>query len=758
MYAFLGDIYAIRNISNTIFPCVCVMLLSLSEGEASEEEEHAESPVSPHAQLQSSDTEPPSELISRGRARQRDTASERTQSQDSRETPHRSSEETPTTNPEARTNRRMRRRLKASKHTQSRGSRATPHRDILETTTPEDRTNRTPYNLRNQGFKGRKRKRGWPKGRKRKVAVDSITELPSVDTVVVSTAVENSDFTAERKTRSRLREKHSSFSPTDRRSSSRLQSVNSSYGVEGRTVMLQLGLTPVKVVKSPDTVQRHTPLPRANAHLTLRKHAEMGNKRVGVSAGLSGSTDTPESKRTEYIARLRKLDHRRDSEERVEVVEAGLEPPTNRYQLRQRGDVVPDSDGSLCEAVEEEEEMAIQGNRTAGRKRKRWASDKGSAGERGDSPEWALSRKEQATETGTPREGHQEPRHKRRVVFYGSGDSSQERTSSGGSGSGMKKRGRKNKATLREVDKSKFSVNPREGDKRNNGGGGGSGNNTGGAPQRSRRKQVTPRRLVRMVNDRLVLQVYLPQGDNDNDNTSSATVEQKHTIHNKGTTNMDGLSTEHRSGAHVLARTTESSSECEAADDGIFRNLRHGSRTRHHRHNPSMGNHKPRDFSSPSRHKPHPSSLTKPHLPYSTAYHHPHPPTRHRLHPLSSTGHHRVVDLADTHTIEQSQPNSQWDYVAVQTIAEYVKTHSRRSAHHNPQQHSGGSRRGASDIEMSDGQQMMCCSSEEMALATLVHTDVADDDKLSVVSETSPGSSSPVTPALLSMDVLRKRK
>ena len=746
------------------------MLFSLSEGEASEEEEHAESPistVSPRAQLQSSDTEPPSEQRRRGKTRQRDTASERTQTQDSRETSHCSTEETPTTNPEARTNRRMRRRKKAIKRTQSRGSRETPHRSIRETTTPEDRTNRTPYNLRNQRSKGRKRKRGWPKGMERKVVVDSITELPSVDTVVASavvpsTAVENSDFTTERKTRSRLRRTNSS-SPTDRRSISRLQGINSSYGVEGRTVVLQLGLTPVKVVKSPDIVQRHTPLPRANARLTLRKH---GNKRLGGSAALSGSTDTPESKRTEYIARLRQLDHRRDGEERVAVVETGLEPPTTRYQLRQRGDVVPDSDTSLCEAVEEEgeeeeeeedgeeeeEEMAIQVNRAAGRKRKRWASGKGSAGERSDSPERALSRKEQATETGTPREGHQEPRRKRRVVFYGSEDSSQERTSSGGSGSGMRMRGRKNKATLREVDKSKFSVNLREGDKGNNGGGGESGNNTSGAPRRNRRKQVTPRRLV---NDRLVLQVYLPQGDNDNNNTTSATVEHKHTIDNKGTTsgpNTDGLSTEHHSCAHVLAHTTESSSECEAADDGVFRNLRHGSRARHHHHNPSsMGNHKPRYFSSPARHKPH--------SPYSTAYHHSHPPTRHRPRPLSSTGHHRVVDLADTHAIEQSQPNSQWDYVAVQTIAECVKLRSRRSAHHNPRQHSGGSRRGASDIEMSDREQMTCCSSEEeVALATLVQTDGADDDKLSVVSETSPGSSSPVTPALLSLHVLRKRK
>lgn len=301
------------------------------------------------------------------------------------------------------------------------------------------------------------------------------------------------------------------------------------------------------------------------------------------------------------------------------------------------------------------------------------------------------------------------------------------------SGGGSRKSGR------REMSKTavKVSTTPRQGDKvnRSRGGGRESGNLNGGSPRKNKRKQVTPRRLVQTVNDRLVS--FLP----DDHNTTSGAHKQKHTtdtVNNKRASSpkMAGGSTRHHSDVQVFARAKDSSSECEATKEGVIRTQRHGTHTRHHHHKP-----------------PQPSSF----------------------------GQYKVVDLADENTLEQSQPNTQWDYVAVQTVAESTVNMERaRSttlthAGHKRKRQRSSSGWTASDMDMSDHEQVSVktWSSEEVALAPHSHqqlvrnyagggdrpTVVFESSSPAVVFESSSGSSSPILipPALLSLDVLKRR-
>ena len=616
-----------------------------------------------------------------------------------------------------------------------------------------------------------KNKVGWPKGRKRKVGMN---ELAIGDTPAANTVQENSRFTVGKRVSSRLQSRN--FFTARRRRSTRLMSLSISYGIEGRSVMPQLGLIPVKV--SPGTVQFHTPAfhnsatnqqPRGGGvRLVSRRHTEMRNERCQGSAnGVSGSTEP------DYTARLRPRHLKKEEKkERVAGLGAGLEPPpTSRYQLRQMvggRTPVPDSEATTTSQSEAEEEKKVP--RIVRRKRQRSASSQESVRASVDSPEWASSYgKQRKAENGSP--PRHTPRPRRVVVFY----SSQETTGSGG---GSRRRSGGKKAIVEGNRRDEERVSWKEVDTVNNDGGGGEIDNTSeGSPRKSRRKQVTPRRLP--VNDSLLAHVLL---QSDDDCYTISACEQVENTPSKGARgpNMEGGSTEHQLGAHVLAQATGSSSECEATEDGVFRTRRQCSRTRCHHHHPYRpSHHKPHPHPSSFTHKPHPPFAAHPlpsshHSSSSTTHpnppsHHSHPSSHHKSHPHSSTGHHTVVDLADQHMIEQSQPNSQWDYVAVQTVAENTKIKStalRHSAHHNqqPQHGSTRSRRPAgSETEMSDHDHMSAvtyCSSEEVALAHGHHHMAArggGGDKLSVVAETSPGSSTPVTPALLSLDVLGRR-
>ena len=115
---------------------------------------------------------------------------------------------------------------------------------------------------------------------------------------------------------------------------------------------------------------------------------------------------------------------------------------------------------------------------------------------------------------------------------------------------------------------------------------------------------------------------------------------------------------------------------------------------------------------------------------------------------------HRVVNLADPH-VEQSQPNSQWDYVAVQTVAAVQPS----PAH--PVSPTAGRRtrfqcRITSDTD-SDHEHVSLIS-DEVVLVTRDQQAGSGGDRLSVVSESSRGSMSPsVQPALQSIRSLRKQ-
>lgn len=131
--------------------------------------------------------------------------------------------------------------------------------------------------------------------------------------------------------------------------------------------------------------------------------------------------------------------------------------------------------------------------------------------------------------------------------------------------------------------------------------------------------------------------------------------------------------------------------------------------------------------------------------------------------------HHKVVNLADTF-VEQSQPNSQWEYVAVQSAAA-ATTHpvkslptknSSPSKSHSTRNPLRKRRKQMSDVASKHDHVSLvtCSSSEELLLATpdKQKRDIIGSDKLSIVSESSP-SSSPIhmQPALQSIRNLRKR-
>ena len=131
------------------------------------------------------------------------------------------------------------------------------------------------------------------------------------------------------------------------------------------------------------------------------------------------------------------------------------------------------------------------------------------------------------------------------------------------------------------------------------------------------------------------------------------------------------------------------------------------------------------------------------------------PPTPHAF-----TIRHRVVDLADSYT-EFSQPASQWDYVAVQTVAATDKARPATRASHTVPGAGGGGvgtslrRERASEVG-SDPEGTS--ASDEVALASAGKDVRYSSDKHSVVSESSTGSTSPVTrPALKSIYSLRRR-
>ena len=134
--------------------------------------------------------------------------------------------------------------------------------------------------------------------------------------------------------------------------------------------------------------------------------------------------------------------------------------------------------------------------------------------------------------------------------------------------------------------------------------------------------------------------------------------------------------------------------------------------------------------------------------------------TRHQAGPASPA--HRVVDLAGN-SVEQSQPSSQWDYVAVQTIAAAAATNKTAQSPANPSCSLAVSthtpHQGTSDIESEhERTSIFTCSSDEFVMSTQVPRPYSGGDKLSVVSESSPGTLSPqLQPALHFVRRLRKR-
>ena len=121
------------------------------------------------------------------------------------------------------------------------------------------------------------------------------------------------------------------------------------------------------------------------------------------------------------------------------------------------------------------------------------------------------------------------------------------------------------------------------------------------------------------------------------------------------------------------------------------------------------------------------------------------------------TSGHRVVDLADG-LGEQTQPGSQWEYVAVQTVAASDRTQPSHSPQKVSRERFMRHRRRASETE-SDYGHVSVVSSEEVALITGQKGRPRrrhDGDKLCRVSESSSSPVSP-QPALQSIHNLRKR-
>ena len=472
-------------------------------------------------------------------------------------------------------------------------------------------------------------------------------------------------------------------------------------------------LTPNRVTprggeKTPEVP--HASATRSNVRISTRRHRE------------GWKMDQPESPIREQQEDRTLLDSQLTQQtEEEDRLSDGEETRAmgQRYQLRQK-----QPKPSTARAGPPEQVAGVTSRaRTVGKKHKKSASSEQSD----SSTAAAVVVLEPARAPLASKHAHHKPRPKRRIVFRKSGPSSEEEeeeiaVSDGGPG----KRGRqKTKDSPGRIGSSSVRG-------------------------RSKRKQVTPRRLSGNTREKLMSRVHFSQSTSEGERSTTTTTaavtaatrgetssgsskqhDKSITRSDKGSPNRDTKCASSTHSRSVGTQSSDSSSECEMTP--ILRHLlRSGSET------------------------PRQEQLTRD------------TPT--------STGRsaHRVVDLTDSN-VEQSQPTSQWDYVAVQSAAA-AEAHSDEKEAKTPtlprmkspstrdQPHSH--RKRLSDVE-SDCEQV--CSSEELSLATPpVRTRRAREqggggggggDKLSVVSESSPGSSSPVQiqPALLSINNLRKR-
>ena len=443
------------------------------------------------------------------------------------------------------------------------------------------------------------------------------------------------------------------------------------YGVQSRRVMFHYGLTPVKLVRSDGKVQRQTldlpayaTPPRTSVPLALKRLIWEERYKRPASAM---DTETQNAECDD--------EPNEEEEDGVAVVETdsrGLDPSPGRYQLRQRRTKVNMADNLEGSMSSDSRESPLGGR---GRKRKRHSSTEARSSDLLSLAAFS-------------------PRVRRQVVFYDASKSFR------GRGRGRpRKRGGHKKAVGRG---GRAQVYTDDGD-----------DESESVLRRSRRKQVTPRRLPNTLTEKLMAQVHFSPREETTQQQDANVAAQ--TV---GRAPIDGDSHSAHN-VRVSAHTTDGTGECGTVERGALRSQNYSSHTRHHR---------------------------QPGYPSHTGD--------------SST--HRVVDLADV--VEPSQPNSQWDYVAVQTVAESateLDRHPRRDLGRRVFRRGAGGQ--VSDAD-SDHEQVsvVTYSSDEVALAPLNQrrwlSGGGGGDKLSVVSESSPGSSSPplTQPALLSLDTFRR--
>ena len=389
--------------------------------------------------------------------------------------------------------------------------------------------------------------------------------------------------------------------------------------------MFHYGLTPVKLVRSDGKVQRQTldlpayaTPPRTSVPLALRRL--IWEERYKTPA----STMDTETQNAECDD-----EPNEEEEDGVAVVETnsrGLDPSPGRYQLRQRRTKVNMADNLEGSISSDSRESPLGGR---GRKRKRHSSTEARSSDLLSLAAFS-------------------PRVRRQVVFYDASKSFR------GRGRGRpRKRGGHKKAVGRG---GKAQVYTDDGDDE--------------SERRSRRKQVTPRRLPNTLTEKLMAQVHFSPREETTQQQDASVAAQ--TV---GRAPIDGDSHSAHN-VRVSAHTTDGTGECGTVERGVLRSQNYSSHTRHHRQ-PSYPSH------------------------------------------TGDSSTHRVVDLADM--VEPSQPNSQWDYVAVQTVAESATELDR-----HPRRDLGRRvfRRGAggpvSDAD-SDHEQVsvVTYSSDEVALAPL---------------------------------------
>ena len=271
----------------------------------------------------------------------------------------------------------------------------------------------------------------------------------------------------------------------------------------------------------------------------------------------------------------------------------GVEPQETRYQLRQRGK-------HLCESEmtgpSEGEGIATVAPLVRGMKRKRQSS------EVSESSESCVQ--EQRSASKSRRSLSRKPRPKRQVIFYESTDSSVE-----GSDDASEQLGAQWQTDERNEQ---------------------SGSTTDSSLRRSRRKQVTPQKL----GQKLESKVHFSKSSHDKGSPETVSAASK-------------MSTPPVSVAGRLQRTRFVRRSSSPRRKGT-----NNTRSQHTvtQSSDSDNEHKT-DEATPSRTRArtgHTRPLRQP--------------------PHTSTSSCRVINLADNCT-EQSQPSSQWDYVAVQTVA-----------------------------------------------------------------------------------------